>query len=208
MNPLEVGITGPGSMSIFKAQPIPGSGMPSLRPLLVALALAVALMVPATAGAQTDPIEAQYQPTGQQITGEIGGDGDTGKGDGGQAEDDVGQGVAAGGGGQSQGGGTQGQVGVDEGQVGVDEGQVGVDEGQVGVDEGQVGVDEGQGAGAPEQVSFEQGQVSGEQGGGLDERVVSGAPFTGFDLLAMALALAAITGAGFALRRLSRPPTG
>jgi hypothetical protein len=208
MNPLEVGITGPGSMSIFKAQPIPGSGMPSLRPLVVALALAVALMVPATAGAQTDPIEAQYQPTGQQITGEIGGDGDTGKGDGGQAEDDVGQGVAAGGGGQSQGGGTQGEVGVDEGQVGVDEGQVGVEKGQVGVEKGQVGVDEGQGAGDPEQVSFEQGQVSGEQGGGLDERVVSGAPFTGFDLLAMALALAAITGAGFALRRLSRPPTG
>jgi hypothetical protein len=42
--------------------------------------------------------------------------------------------------------------------------------------------------------------------GGLDGRVVSGLPFTGFDLLAMGLAAVVITGTGFALRRLSRPP--
>jgi hypothetical protein len=41
---------------------------------------------------------------------------------------------------------------------------------------------------------------------GLDARVVSGLPFTGFDLLAMGLAAVVITGTGFALRRLSRPP--
>jgi hypothetical protein len=44
--------------------------------------------------------------------------------------------------------------------------------------------------------------------GGLDERVVSGLPFTGFDLMAMGMAAVAIAGTGVVLRRLSRPPLG
>ena len=56
---------------------------------------------------------------------------------------------------------------------------------------------------------------SGDNGGGnngggetssLNEPVVSSLPFTGVDVLAMTLAALVITGGGFALRRLSRPP--
>jgi hypothetical protein len=43
-------------------------------------------------------------------------------------------------------------------------------------------------------------------GGVLGDRVVSSLPFTGFDLVAMAFAAAAVMGTGFALRRFSRPP--
>jgi hypothetical protein len=53
------------------------------------------------------------------------------------------------------------------------------------------------------------GGVGGEvAAGGLDERVVSGLPFTGFDLMAMGMAAVAIAGTGVVLRRLSRPPLG
>jgi hypothetical protein len=48
---------------------------------------------------------------------------------------------------------------------------------------------------------------SGGGGGGvLGDRVVGSLPFTGFDLVAMAFAAAAVMGTGFALRRFSRPP--
>ena len=66
---------------------------------------------------------------------------------------------------------------------------------------GQVAGGEGEGDEGPG------GAAGGDQGGGFNQPVVSGLPFTGFDVLAMALAAAAITGTGFALRRLSRPPT-
>ena len=50
-------------------------------------------------------------------------------------------------------------------------------------------------------------QPSGGGGGGvLGDRVVGSLPFTGFDLVAMAFAAAAVMGTGFALRRFSRPP--
>jgi hypothetical protein len=45
-----------------------------------------------------------------------------------------------------------------------------------------------------------------EQPTGLESRVVSSLPFTGFDLVAMGLAAIVITGTGFALRRLSSAP--
>lgn len=45
-----------------------------------------------------------------------------------------------------------------------------------------------------------------EQPTGLETRVVSSLPFTGFDLVAMGLAAIVITGTGFALRRLSSAP--
>jgi hypothetical protein len=57
-----------------------------------------------------------------------------------------------------------------------------------------VGAAGGGGGGGPEQPS------------GLETRVVSGLPFTGFDLLAMGLAAVVITGTGFALRGLSSAP--
>jgi hypothetical protein len=94
---------------------------------LVAVVLVIALAIPATASAQGNPTDAQYQPAAEQIVGQAG---------------------AGGGGGGA------------------------------------------------------------DQGGALDERVVSGLPFTGFDVLATALAAAAITGTGLVLRRLSRPPVG
>jgi hypothetical protein len=94
-------------------------GVFSLRATLIAV-VAIALVIPASAAAQDDPTDAQYQPAGQQITAEAGG--------------------------------------------------------------------------GDEAVS------------GLDDRVVSGLPLTGFDLMAMAIAAAAITGTGLVLRRLSRPP--
>jgi hypothetical protein len=104
--------------------------------MVIGVVAAVVLMVPAVASAQDDPSNAQYQPSGQQIGGEV-----------------------AGGGGGGGGG-------------------------------------EGGGPGAP----------AGDAGG-FNQPVVSGLPFTGFDVLAMVLAAAAITATGFTLRRLSRPPT-
>jgi hypothetical protein len=98
----------------------------TVRRTVIVVVLAIALAIPATASAQSDPTDAQYQPAAQQIS--AGG---------------------AGGGGA---------------------------------------------------------EVGAAEAGGLDERVVSGLPFTGFDLLAMGLAAVAITGTGFALRRLSRLP--
>ena len=54
------------------------------------------------------------------------------------------------------------------------------------------------------------GGNGGNNGGGetssLNDPVVSSLPFTGVDVLAMTLAALVITGGGFALRRLSRPP--
>lgn len=59
-----------------------------------------------------------------------------------------------------------------------------------------------------QQVSAEQtpDNPAAAQNSGLSNNVGS-LPFTGFDLLAMAVAAAAITGTGVVLRRLSRAPT-
>lgn len=95
------------------------------RRTLIAVVLVIALAIPATAIAQGDPTDAQYQPAAQQV-------------------------------GAQGGGGAGGEAAA----------------------------------------------------GGLDERVVSGLPFTGFDLMAMGMAAVAIAGTGVVLRRLSRPPLG
>jgi hypothetical protein len=46
---------------------------------------------------------------------------------------------------------------------------------------------------------------SGPSGGGSNEPVISGLPFTGFDVGVLALASVALLGSGLALRRLSDP---
>ena len=46
---------------------------------------------------------------------------------------------------------------------------------------------------------------SGPSGGGSNEPVISGLPFTGFDVGVLALASVALLGAGLTLRRLSDP---
>jgi hypothetical protein len=148
---------------------------------LVALLLVLALALPVFASAQLlDPTLDQYAPSTQQIDKQVNGGGGGSDGDGGGGS------VSPGGGGgqvSPAGGGGQASSGGDGGDA-----------------------SSGGGGGEVHQGGSSAGTPARAEGGGLDGRVVGGVPFTGFDLVALALAAAVIAGTAVLLRRLSRRP--
>jgi hypothetical protein len=156
---------------------------------LIALSLVLVLVVPAAATAQfVDPILEQYAPSTQQVNEKV----KEGR------PDDSGRPAEQGGDGQEvQPGGASEQL------------QPGGVAGNDGGNGGQGG--QGGNSGDVQQASgdrqTEQGpDAKAAAGGGFDDRVVEGLPFTSFDLIVIVLVAAAVTGAGVVLRRLSRPP--
>jgi hypothetical protein len=59
-----------------------------------------------------------------------------------------------------------------------------------------------------EQLAERAGSGGDSDGGGLNGRVVGALPFTGMDVVVVALAAVAVMGAGLALSRVTRPRTG
>jgi hypothetical protein len=160
-----------------------------LKVTLVGVALALAL--PPAASAQVlDPTLEQYAPSTQEVHKQVKGSGDGGQvqgsGDGGQVQ-------GSGDGGQVQGSGDGGQVEQGDGAVAPVGSQGG----------GQGGGDGGASAGGRGGAPGGGQTPASAQGSALNDRVVSTVPLTRFDLIAMVLAVGAITGTAVVLRRLS-----
>jgi hypothetical protein len=172
----------------------------SLKATLIALVLALVLALPGVASAQLlDPTVDQYAPSTQQIDKQVNGGGGGG------------QDPQGGGGGEVPQGGGGGEV--PQGGSGDQLPQGGGGGGQVpqGGGGGEVSQGGGNGEASPGGAGGQKGGGGAEipapaEGNGLNDRVVGGVPFTGFDLIALAVAAAVIGGTALLLRRLSRRP--